>query len=53
LLPLQQSFKKEIITGTISYGISYQLIDIYTGYAGAIGMLLNINGKFTIKESFG
>jgi hypothetical protein len=26
---------------------------IYIGYAGAIGMLLNINGKFTIKDSFG
>ena len=34
--------------GTTSYGISYQLRD--TTYAGATGMLLHINGKFTIGK---
>jgi hypothetical protein len=27
-------------------GIPHQLIDIYTPYAGASGMLIHINGKF-------
>ena len=38
-----------------SSGISYHLREIYTPYAGAAGMLLHINGKFTmgkLKSSF-
>jgi hypothetical protein len=38
--------------GTTSSGISYQLRDIYiyTPYAGAAGMFLHINGKFTLGK---
>jgi hypothetical protein len=31
-------------------GISNQLRDIYTSYAGATGMLLHINRKFTMGK---
>ena len=35
---------------TTSSGISYQLRDIYSIYAGAAGMLLCINGKSTMGK---
>jgi len=35
---------------TTSSGISYKMGDIYTLYAGADGMLLCINGTFTIGK---
>jgi hypothetical protein len=41
----------EILIGTTSSGISYQLRYIYiVPYAGAAGMLLHINGKFTMGK---
>jgi hypothetical protein len=40
----------EILIGTTSSEISYHLRDIYTPYAGATGMLLHINGKFTMEK---
>jgi hypothetical protein len=36
--------------GTTSSGISDQLRDIYTPYAGVAGMLLHMNGKFTMGK---
>ena len=47
---------KKATIGITSSGISYQLryiyiyIYIYTPYAGAAGMLLHINGKFTVGK---
>jgi hypothetical protein len=41
---------KQILIGTTSSGISYQLRDIYTPYAGVAGMLLHINRKFTMGK---
>jgi hypothetical protein len=45
---------KKATIGFTSSGISYQLryiyIYIYTPYAGAAGMLLHINGKFTVGK---
>jgi hypothetical protein len=41
---------KEIMIGTTSSGISHQLRDIYSIYAGTAGILLHINGKFTIGK---
>ena len=38
------------MTGTTSAGISDQPRDIYIPYAGAAGMLLHINGKFTMGK---
>jgi hypothetical protein len=47
---------KEILIGTTSSGMEYGIIrEIYTPYAGASGILLHINGKFTmgkLKSSF-
>jgi hypothetical protein len=42
----QQPSIKEMLIGTTSSGISYQL-GKYTPYAGAAGMLLHINRKLT------
>ena len=39
----------EIMIGTTSSGISYQLIEINTSYAGAAGEMLHINGIFTMR----
>jgi hypothetical protein len=36
--------------GTTSSGISYQLIEINTSYAGAAGEMLHINGIFTMRK---
>ena len=41
---------KEVLIGTTSSRISYILRAIYTPYAGAAGMLLHINGKFTMGK---
>ena len=40
---------KDILIGATSSGISYHLRDIYTPYVSAAGMLLHINGKFTMR----
>jgi hypothetical protein len=42
---------KEILIGTTSSGMEYRIIrEIYAPYAGASGMLLHINGKFTMGK---
>ena len=41
---------KGILIGTTSSGISYHLRDIYTPYPGTAGMVLHINGKFTMGK---
>jgi hypothetical protein len=42
---------KEILIGTTSSGMEYGIIrEIYTPYAGASGILLHINGKFTMGK---
>jgi hypothetical protein len=42
---------KEILIGTTSSGMEYLIIrEIYTPYAGASGILLHINGKFTMGK---
>jgi hypothetical protein len=41
---------KEILIGTTSSGISYHLRERYTSYAGVAGMLLHINGLFTMGK---
>jgi hypothetical protein len=38
------------LVGPTSSRISYKLRDIYTPYAGAAGMLLHMNGKFTMGK---
>ena len=50
----QQPSIKEHLIGTTSAGIAYQLRNIYTPYESAAGILLHINGKFTmgILKSF-
>ena len=40
---------EEIMIGTTISGISYQLRDVVP-YADVAGMLLNINGKFTLGK---
>jgi hypothetical protein len=40
----------EILIVTISTRMSYILRGIYTPYAGAAGLLLHINGKFTMGK---
>jgi hypothetical protein len=42
---------KEILIGTTSSEMEYRIIrEIYAPYAGASGMLLHINGKFTMEK---
>jgi hypothetical protein len=33
-----------------SFNFTFRYIDVYTPYAGATGMLLHINGKFTMGK---
>jgi hypothetical protein len=47
---LAATLYQEILIGTTNSGISYQLREIYITYADAAGMLLNINGKFTMGK---
>ena len=47
---LAASSTKDILIGATSSDISYHLRDIYSIYIYAAGMLLHINGKFTMGK---
>jgi hypothetical protein len=47
---LAASSTKDILIGATSSDISYHLRDIYSIYIYAAGMLLHINGKFTMRK---
>ena len=47
---LAASSTKDILIGATSSDISYHLRDIYLIYIYVVGMLLHINGKFTMGK---